>query len=149
MKVIFLDFNGVLDTFDNMDVIDDNNLLRLKRIVEETDSEVVIISSLKNNSYREGKYTKNLIKYFIEPLEEIGISIYGITPNKNNREDEITEFLINHKEIDNFCIIDDEFEYPKYKDKLVKTKYLGNGLEDKDVLKAIKILGIKQKTYKK
>lgn len=36
MNVIFLDFNGVLDTNEKMDEIDRNNLLRLKKIVEET-----------------------------------------------------------------------------------------------------------------
>lgn len=69
MKVIFLDFNGVLDTNTNMDIIDKDNLLRLKKIVDETNSNVVISSSLKNNSYKEGKYTENLIEFIIEPLE--------------------------------------------------------------------------------
>ena len=32
MKVVFLDFNGVLDTYDEMDVIDKSNLNRLKKI---------------------------------------------------------------------------------------------------------------------
>ena len=31
MKVVFLDFNGILDTYENMDVVDPDNLMRLKR----------------------------------------------------------------------------------------------------------------------
>ena len=31
MKVVFLDFNGILDTYENFDVIDPDNLNRLKR----------------------------------------------------------------------------------------------------------------------
>ena len=44
MKVIFLDFNGVLDTYDNMDEINPDNLNRLKHIVDETNSKIVISS---------------------------------------------------------------------------------------------------------
>lgn len=47
MDVIFLDFNGVLDTYENMDEINEGNLQRLKYIVQETNSKVVISSSLK------------------------------------------------------------------------------------------------------
>lgn len=146
MKVIFLDFNGVLDTNTNMDIIDKDNLLRLKKIVDETNSNVVISSSLKNNSYKEGKYTENLIEFIIEPLEEFGINVYGITPNKYTREEEITAYLNSHPEVENFCILDDEFEFLKYKDNFVKTKFNGNGIEDIHVNKAIKILN-KKKTF--
>lgn len=140
MKVIFLDFNGVLDTCDNMDVINKDNLLRLKKIVKETNFKIVISSSLKNNSYREGKYSKNLIDCLINPLMKDGIEVIGITPNKETREEEITAYLIDHPEIDNFCILDDEYEYKKYKDNFIKLDYLGNGLQDKHINKAIKIL---------
>lgn len=140
MKVIFLDFNGVLDTYENMDVINKDNLLRLKKLVDETNSKVVISSSLKNNSYNEGKYTDNLIKYLINPLNEVGIEVLGITLNKETREEEITTYLIEHPEINSFYILDDEYEFSKYKDNFIKLDYLGNGLEDKHVSKAIYIL---------
>lgn len=45
MNVIFLDFNGVLDTYENMDEINKENLQRLKHIIEETNAKVVISSS--------------------------------------------------------------------------------------------------------
>ena len=38
MNVIFLDFNGVLDTYENIDEINIDNLKRLKNIVDETES---------------------------------------------------------------------------------------------------------------
>lgn len=140
MNVIFLDFNGVLDTYEEMDIINKDNLLRLKKIVDETDSKIVISSSLKNNSYNEGVYTNNLVKYLINPLKEVGIEVIGITPNKDTREEEITEYLVNHPEINNFLILDDEYEFNKYKNNFIKLDYLGNGLEDKHINKAIKIL---------
>lgn len=140
MNVIFLDFNGVLDTYEEMDIINKDNLLRLKKIVDETDPKIVISSSLKNNSYNEGVYTNNLVKYLINPLKEVGIEVIGITPNKDTREEEITEYLVNHPEINNFLILDDEYEFNKYKNNFIKLDYLGNGLEDKHINKAIKIL---------
>ena len=56
MKIIFLDFNGILDTYDNMDVIDEYNLNRLKRIVDESGAKVVLTTSNKNNYYRNIQY---------------------------------------------------------------------------------------------
>lgn len=47
MKVIFLDFNGVLDTYENMDEINPDNLQRLKHIANETEAKIVISSSSK------------------------------------------------------------------------------------------------------
>lgn len=140
MNVIFLDFNGVLDTYEEMDIINKDNLLRLKKIVDETDSKIVISSSLKNNSFKEGTYTNNLVNYLINPLKELDIDVIGITPNKDTREEEITEYLVNHPEINNFLILDDEYEFNKYKNNFIKLDYLGNGLEDKHINKAIKIL---------
>ncbi len=55
MKVIFLDFNGILDTWCEMDVINYDNLQRLKRIVNETDSKIVISSSIKTGYVNSGR----------------------------------------------------------------------------------------------
>ena len=46
MKVIFLDFNGVLDTSYKIDEVNYDNLQRLKHIVHETEANVVISSSM-------------------------------------------------------------------------------------------------------
>ena len=77
MKVIFLDFNGVLDTNEEMDVINIDNLYRLKRIVDETGSVVVISSSLKDYYYYTGKYSK-MLEYLISTLESVGINVIGL-----------------------------------------------------------------------
>ena len=45
MKVVFLDFNGVLDTSDNFDEINETNLYILVDAINLTDSKVVITSS--------------------------------------------------------------------------------------------------------
>ncbi len=60
MNVIFLNFNGVLDTYENMDEINRGNLQRLKHIVDETNAKVVISSFLKNSYYYTGYFSQYL-----------------------------------------------------------------------------------------
>ena len=151
MKVIFLDFNGILDTYDNMDVIDSDNLNRLKRIVLETGAKVVISSSNKNNYWRSGQI-RGILKYMIDSLVEVGIEVVGLVPMMDSREDEINAYLTMHPEIDSFVILDDDYEMPSLNDNLIKLpcQMIGpeqTGLEDCHVETAINIL--KKKEFRK
>ena len=119
MNVIFLDFNGVLDTNLNMDVIDQGNLNRLKKLVDMFDAKVVISSSLKNPFYYNGKHSR-LFQGILAALLEIGIDVIGITPKGNSREEEILMYLNSHPEISNYCILDDDYDMEKLKEHLVK-----------------------------
>lgn len=143
MKVIFLDFNGVLDTYENMDEINEDNLRRLKHIVDITDSKVVISSSLKNSYYYTGYFT-NHMKYIMNEIKHIGIEIIGITPKAENREEEIKLYLKKHPEVEAFCILDDDYEMESLKENLVKLpsqNTIGQmGLNDTYMKQAIKIL---------
>lgn len=126
MNIIFLDYNGVLDTNDNMDVINLDNLQRLKHIVDETNSKVVLTTSKKNSFYITGVLNKRL-QEDIKLMENSGIEVIGITPKANSREEEIQLYLSIHLEVENFCIIDDDYEMEKFADNLVK---LPNQIED-------------------
>lgn len=143
MKIIFLDFNGILDTYENMDEINPDNLKRLKQIIESTNAKVVISSSLKNSYYYLGSYSKHL-KEIIETLENYGIEVIGITPLRATREEEIKNYLLDHPEVENYCILDDDYEMEDLKTNLVKLplqNFIGQtGLEDSHMEKAIKIL---------
>ena len=119
MNVIFLDFNGILDTNDNMDVIDEGNLNRLKVLVDMFNAKVVISSSLKNSYYYTGRYSK-LLQSIIDRLLEAGIDVIGITPKCESREEEIIMYLNNHPEISNYCILDDDYDMDELKEHLVK-----------------------------
>lgn len=118
MKVIFLDFNGVLDTSEKMDEIDFGNLCRLKKIVQKTNAKVVISSSLKNSYYRKAPCEK-LIE-LLDTLKKQNIEVVGMTPVRETREAEIIAYLENHAEVENYCILDDDYEMPRLKDHLVK-----------------------------
>lgn len=143
MNVIFLDFNGVLDTWQNMDVINEENLQRLKFIVDETAAKIVISSSLKNSYYYTGHFSKHL-QNIIKEIENIGIEVIGITPNAESREEEIRLYLDEHPEIDNFCILDDDYEMDQFRDNLVKLppqlQKGQKGLEEVYMYRAIEIL---------
>lgn len=143
MKVIFLDFNGVLDTYDNMGEINPDNLNRLKYIAKETDSKIVISSSLKNTYYHTGHLGSHL-KSIIEKIQSVGIEVIDITPLANTREEEIKLYLKNHPEIENFCIIDDDYEMKDLENNLVKLpSQMENGqmgLDNENMYKAIEIL---------
>ena len=152
MKVIFLDFNGVLDTYDNMDVINPENLSRLKRIVDECDAKVVISSSLKNSYYITGYFSLQL-KKIMKELESAGIEVIDITPKANTREEEIEIYLINHTEVEQFCILDDDYEMERLNEHLVKLPSQQEegqmGLDDIHMNMAIDILNSKKKKYNK
>lgn len=81
MNVIFLDFNGVLDTYENMDEINEENLQRLKYIVDETNAKVVISSSLKNSYYYTGRFSEHL-KNIIKEIQSVGIDIINTLDKK-------------------------------------------------------------------
>ena len=143
VKVIFLDFNGVLDTYENMDQINEENLKRLKYIVDTTQAKIVISSSLKNSYYYTGHFSEHL-QNIIQELEKIGIEVIGITPYVGEREEEIKLYLKQHPEIDEYCILDDDYEMKDLKENLVKLPsqmQVGQaGLEDVHVNMAINIL---------
>lgn len=143
MKVIFLDFNGVLDTYENMDVINEDNLRRLKHIVDVTQAKIVISSSLKNSYFYTGHFSK-FLQNIIYEIENSGIEIIGITPYLGNREAEIKLYLEMHPEINSYCIIDDDYEMEDLNENLVKLPsqmQIGQtGLEDIHVDMAVKIL---------
>ena len=152
MKVIFLDINGVLDTYDNMDEINSNNLNRLKYIISKTNAKVVISSSLKDSFYYTGHFSEHL-KSIIETLQTARIEVIGITPKAENRETEIALYLQSHPEIENFCIIDDDYYMESFKEHLVKLPPQMTegqmGLDDYHMYLSIKILNKNTKLLQK
>ena len=127
MKVIFLDIDGVLNTDETIDRIDDEYLKTgiekiyidefrveyLKQIVDMTDAKIVLSSSLRWRFKKVGDKCVARTKYaseFLNVFEKYGLFLYDITPNIDNgsRQDEIREWLSLNGNIDNFVILDDE-----------------------------------------
>lgn len=147
MKVVFLDFNGVLDTWDNMNIVNQDNLRRLKRIIEATGAKVVISSSVKNTYYFLGTHS-TIFKYLAKTITEAEIEIVGITPLASGKENEIKMYLESHPEVEAFCILDDEGDFLEFKENFVKlplqSQESPDGLSDEHVNQAISILNKKE-----
>ena len=135
MKVIFLDFNGIVDTYEDMDEINLGNLERLKKLCELCNASIVYSSS---NRY--SKFGKELII----KMMELGLNIVGLTPKLGSREEEINKYLEEHLEIDNYVVLDDDYDMD-FRDRMIKLPMQGPGslgFTEEYYDKAIKVLGI-------
>jgi len=107
MKVIFLDFDGVINNIHHKGPkVDKEFVEAIKRVIALTDAKVVITSSWKRK--------REKLEYGINTLIEMGIEIYGCTPNidcpkMEQREKEISLYLQHHQQIEQFVIIEDDF----------------------------------------
>lgn len=157
MNVIFLDFDGVLDTLhksSNEDI--EKRIIILADICKEYNCKVVIEASSKSAIDEDTLETDSeWIKFIFNCFKKYGIECIGRTPSIekkiNNysylpiwKEDEIISYLYNHPEIEHFCIIDDDdlgekrSDLNKVREYLVKTIYYSNNPEEEGLLKEYK-----------
>lgn len=146
MNVIFLDFDGVIDTvhFTTNDEIE-SKIKILSEIVKEYDCKVVIEAACKDAINEDTlEFDSEWIAFVFSLFKKYNIECIGRTPNVERRfsdvsslsmwkEDEIILYLLRHPEIEHFCVIDDDdlYEYSRHRmsdlnklrDYLVKTLY--------------------------
>src|SRR5574344_2699208 len=122
MKVIFLDIDGVLNHNGcrNLEMgyyfVEDDLILKLKKIVDDTGAKVVLSSTWREgwNDLRYGINTieARLFKKLNHKLSNYGITFISKTPILENgyRGEEIDLWLHNWKgePIDSFVILDDD-----------------------------------------
>jgi len=117
MKVIFLDFDGVI-TIPPKWNIRPEKIKWIKKIVDETGAKIVVSSSWRSNNL------ENTVKYIKgnkkpcsrnKMLYWLTDNIYDITPwfsdkkyNSSGRGGEIQTWLDKHLEVENYIIIDDD-----------------------------------------
>lgn len=122
MNVIFLDFDGVLDTihYNGMDDIE-RRIKILADICKEYNCKIVIESSHKDSIDEETLeiYDDSWVSSIFDLFKKYGIVCVGRTPNVRKqkdeisylpmwKEDEILLYLKGHPEIKHYCIIDDD-----------------------------------------
>lgn len=142
MKVIFLDFDGVITTPNGNLSTEKMNLV--ERIIKETGARIVISSSWRSCSLEKtletlSKEMFSLSKYVVGITKRLYImdgdgECYG-----SLRGIEIAEYVDSHN-VENYVIIDDDLDM-----LLEQKKYLVKintflGLQESDIEKAIKIL---------
>lgn len=145
MKVVFLDFDGVITTLKSKWRLDPEKMELVKRILDETGAKIVISSSwrlstledtLKDLSYpSKNPWVKSP---FI--LAEYVVGVTELFSGRSHRGEEIDDYLNSHPEVTNYVILDDDRDMlEKQQDRFVHTDtYLG--INEEDVTKAISIL---------
>lgn len=148
MKILFLDFDGVLNSkrwmatagdvmpsslLDHRNHVDMAAVARLERIVAATGAKVVISSTWR----------------LIHPLSELknilsknGFTgdVIGMTPNsKGQRGNQIADWLNTNGPVESFVILDDSDDMVHLMHKLVLTTW-EHGLQDEHVVSAIGFL---------
>lgn len=151
MKVIFTDVDGVLNedstptrTKSRVIFIDEEKLLRLKRIVDTTGAKIVLSST-----WRYDRDTPGLNGDFLElqeALHKVGLEFYSFTPVDAigiRRGMEIKAWLGLHPEVSRYIILDDElfdFKARGLLPRLIKTEFGGGGLTEAHTQEAIDLL---------
>jgi hypothetical protein len=139
MRVIFLDFDGVIDNWDSPNGV---NAHVLKRIIDLTGAIVVETTSNKYSFQREKAvgYSETRFYKYIKELQKFGVEVHDITPYVGGvKENEIIEYLKNHPEVDEFLILDDELVSKILRDHQVLPD-LYNGLMEEHIEPSINIL---------
>lgn len=152
MNVIFLDFDGVLDTihYDSMDDIE-RRIKILSDICSEYECKVVIEASAKDAiDEKTGCIHSEWVRSIFDLFNKYNIDCIGRTPNveKDNipmwKEDEILLYLERHPEIEHYCVIDDDDtrvmlrwdkgDLEKVQDHLVTPIYYSDNPEEEGLL---------------
>ena len=147
MKVLFLDFDGVLNTQDYRDNygstgagIDKSKMPLLKKLVDTTDAKIVLITSLREYWDKNPEKCDYFGKIIDDTFAEYGLEIYDKTPvsDSGKREDEILDWIVNNPSIKNYVAVDDGALFAKFLvGHFVQPK---DGLEEEHVEKAVEIL---------
>ncbi len=149
MNVIFLDFDGVLNTIhysSNEDV--ERRISTLSDICHKYDAKVVICAASKDEIDEVTLETYNeWIKFVFDCFKKYNIECIGRTPNVRKRdnngfykeickEDEVRLYLYRHPEVTHYCVIDDDdfSDLNKIRNHLVKTLYYSSNKEEEGLL---------------
>ena len=149
MKVIFLDFDGVINNWKHFDGVDYENVKFLLDIINETNALVVATSSTKYSFQRnlEKDYKDTNYFRYVSILNNLGVNIFDVTPYVNgDRELEILEYLNIHKEIEQFLILDDDYVFSSLLEHQVFLD-LYNGICNEHVKPSVDILNGKLGFY--
>lgn len=145
LKIIFLDFDGVVSVLETRWELSDRHLERVKKICDETGAKIVISSSWRRKSVVETMkkiYGQDANVATCNSLLNINYVI-GVTERLGpaSRGREIKKWLDEHPGMERYVILDDDdFDMlPEQKPFLIQTDWAA-GIEDEDVERAIEIL---------
>lgn len=146
MKIIFLDFDGVI-TVPPKWYLNANKIKWVKKIVDETDAKIVVSSSWRMDSVEETidkmigrpkRCPRNKMLYWlIDNLYDVTHTYRGL------RGEEIKDWLNEHQDVENYVIIDDDDDFlDEQLYHFVQTNY-EDGITEVEAIRAIKVLNNK------
>lgn len=151
MKIIFLDFDGVLNYERYVRAHGNDGLIiapecmeNLKRIVDATKARVVLSTSWREHWSKELDQCDDVGREINRLFSEYGIGIADKTTEERiPRERQIRLWLEAHVDVENFAVIDDLILEDEMLDgHFVKTYNGRKGLDSDNVRQAIDILGV-------
>lgn len=120
-------------------LLDQDCIMRLKRLVKQTDAHIVLCSSWRASYDHMARLEQQLALY--------GLSIYGTTNEDSSmgRGQQIMEWVHNHENCTDFVVFDDDNDIRDYPPETEVTAHLvvplyNEGLRDVDIEEAYKIL---------
>lgn len=149
MKVIFLDFDGVLNSSKYLlnseaygVAIDPSRMALLKQIVDAADAKIVLSTSWREHWSKDLASCNSTGVLINNIFSEYDLQVYDKTPELHaRREIEIKSWLDKHPEVKSFVVLDDRLLSADYLNgHFIKTFNYFDGLDETDVQKAIDIL---------
>lgn len=151
-KVIFLDIDGVLNSYTYYEKLSTNEMLadsldrdcvqRLSHIVKATGAKLVLSSSWRVGWDKDPGQCDEACTELSHILSEYNMEIFDKTPFLGSRGKEIRRWLLFHP-FTRYVILDDaDIDWKKYQlqKNLVKTDFDNGALQDEHVRRAIEIL---------
>lgn len=118
MKIIFLDFDGVITTYQSKWKIDMDKVKIINDICDKTDAKIVVSSSWRIGYHGvasvfrlslKNYFTKNqYLDHFKDTFDKFINNIVGMTDSGSCRGNEIKFYMNEHPEVDNYVILDDD-----------------------------------------
>ena len=139
MKVIFLDFDGVLNSerFFRLNgseglALDPACMIRLREIVSVTDAVIVLSTSWREHWEKNADECSAIGLEINEIFEKYNMRIYDKTPfSEVDRETDIETWLEEHSETTDFVVLDDRFlDSELIRGHFVKTDGALRGLDE-------------------
>lgn len=142
MKIIFLDFDGVITTYKSGYSIDPEKVKLLLELVEKTGAKIVISSSWRSHNIETTKEklgNLSFMEHVIDVTPRFTVRDYDGDYWSVPRGMEINYWLNKH-DVDNYVILDDERDMLIDQKKHFVHTDTYKGLSEKDICKAVKIL---------
>ncbi len=149
MKVVFLDFDGVLNSEKYIRecgyygvIINPTRIKLIKKIIDATDAKIVLSTSWREHWDKDTDKCDAIGENINDIFERYGLSIFDKTAFLDrSREKEIEQWLHNHPQTENFVVLDDRFlDSVVLRNHFVKTNNYRDGIDENNVKQAIEIL---------